>query len=114
MKPRPGLSGACTVPSGRISNGSLKSSFADTESVTNYHKYGCYGTLNTGAVTVKWRAARFYKDKGKHLVTVKTEHKATLDTMRDLERDGFEVTYLDVLPTAVSKWRQEAGRVSDR
>ena len=40
--------------------------------------------------------ARFYKDKGKHLVTVKTEHKATLDTMRELERDGFELTYLDV------------------
>ena len=40
--------------------------------------------------------ARFYKDKGKHLITVKTEHKATLDTMRELERDGFEVTYLDV------------------
>ena len=40
--------------------------------------------------------ARFHKDKGKHLVTVKTEHKATLDTMRELERDGFEVTYLDV------------------
>jgi cysteine desulfurase len=43
-------------------------------------------------------AAHFYKDKGKHLVTVKTEHKATLDTMRDLEREGFEVTYLDVEP----------------
>jgi cysteine desulfurase len=41
-------------------------------------------------------AAHFYKDKGKHLVTVKTEHKATLDTMRDLEREGFEVTYLEV------------------
>ena len=41
-------------------------------------------------------AANFYKDKGKHLVTVKTEHKATLDTMRELERAGFEVTYLDV------------------
>ncbi len=43
-------------------------------------------------------AAHFYKDKGRHLVTVKTEHKATLDTMRELERDGFSVTYLDVLP----------------
>jgi cysteine desulfurase len=43
-------------------------------------------------------AARFYKDKGKHLITLKTEHKATLDTMRELERDGFEVTYLDVQP----------------
>ena len=41
-------------------------------------------------------AAHFYKDKGKHLVTVKTEHKATLDTMRELEREGFDVTYLDV------------------
>jgi cysteine desulfurase len=41
-------------------------------------------------------AAHFYKDKGRHLITVKTEHKATLDTMRELERQGFEVTYLDV------------------
>jgi len=46
-------------------------------------------------------AAHFYKDKGKHLVTVKTEHKATLDTMRELEREGFEVTYLDVLPNGL-------------
>ena len=43
-------------------------------------------------------AAHFYRDKGKHLVTVKTEHKATLDTMRELEREGFDVTYLDVAP----------------
>ena len=42
-------------------------------------------------------AAHFYRDKGRHLVTVKTEHKATLDTMRELEREGYEVTYLDVL-----------------
>jgi cysteine desulfurase len=46
-------------------------------------------------------AAHFYKDKGKHLVTVKTEHKATLDTMRELEREGFSVTYLDVLPNGL-------------
>jgi len=43
-------------------------------------------------------AAHFYKDKGRHLVTVKTEHKATLDTTRELEREGYEVTYLDVQP----------------
>jgi cysteine desulfurase len=41
-------------------------------------------------------AAHFYKDRGRHLISVKTEHKATLDTLRELEREGFEVTYLDV------------------
>ncbi|MBJ9730099.1 IscS subfamily cysteine desulfurase [Burkholderia cenocepacia] len=41
-------------------------------------------------------AAHFYQGQGKHLVTVKTEHKAVLDTCRELERQGFDVTYLDV------------------
>src|SRR5512140_1371733 len=41
-------------------------------------------------------AAHFYREKGRHIITVKTEHKATLDTVRDLEREGFEATYLDV------------------
>lgn len=41
-------------------------------------------------------AAQFYKDRGRHIITVKTEHKATLDTVRELERQGFEATYLDV------------------
>jgi cysteine desulfurase len=46
-------------------------------------------------------AAHFYKTKGKHLITLKTEHKAVLDTMRELEREGYEVTYLDVEPNGL-------------
>lgn len=45
--------------------------------------------------------ADFYKSRGKHVITVKTEHKAVLDTMRELEREGFEVTYLDVQPNGL-------------
>ena len=46
-------------------------------------------------------AAHFYKGKGQHIITIKTEHKATLDTCRELEREGYSVTYLDVLPNGL-------------
>ena len=45
--------------------------------------------------------AHFYKDRGKHLITVKTEHKAVLDSMRHLETERFDVTYMDVLPNGL-------------
>ncbi len=48
--------------------------------------------------------AHFYKDKGRHVITLKTEHKATLDTCRELEREGFEVTYLDVQDNGLIDW----------
>ncbi len=46
-------------------------------------------------------AAHFYKDKGKHVITVKTEHKAVLDPVRELEREGFEATYLQPQPNGL-------------
>ncbi len=46
-------------------------------------------------------AAHFHQKKGRHIVTVKTEHKAVLDTCRQLEREGYEVTYLDVQPSGL-------------
>ncbi|OQW94126.1 MAG: IscS subfamily cysteine desulfurase [Beggiatoa sp. IS2] len=58
-------------------------------------------------------AAHFYQDKGKHIITSKTEHKAILDTCRHLEREGFEVTYLDPQPNGLIDLKQLAEAIRD-
>jgi cysteine desulfurase len=58
------------------------------------------GAMESDNLAIKG-AAHFYQKKGRHLVTVKTEHKAVLDTCRQLEREGFEVTYLDPEPSGL-------------
>lgn len=54
------------------------------------------GATESDNLAIKGAAHFYAESKGKHLITVKTEHKAVLDTMRELERKGFSVTYLDV------------------
>ncbi|HEX4916743.1 MAG TPA: IscS subfamily cysteine desulfurase [Limnobacter sp.] len=54
------------------------------------------GATESNNLAIKGAALFYGETKGKHIITVKTEHKAVLDTFRDLERHGFEATYLDV------------------
>ncbi len=56
------------------------------------------GATESNNLAIKGAAHFYAQSKGRHLVTVKTEHKAVLDTVRELERQGFEATYLDVQP----------------
>ncbi|MEK6749896.1 MAG: IscS subfamily cysteine desulfurase [Pseudomonadota bacterium] len=58
-------------------------------------------------------AAHFHRKKGQHLITVKTEHKAVLDSMRELEREGFEVTYLDPEPDGLVDAKKFAAALRD-
>ncbi|WP_429081170.1 IscS subfamily cysteine desulfurase [Aeromonas bivalvium] len=57
--------------------------------------------------------AHFYASKGKHIVTSKTEHKAVLDTCRQLEREGYEVTYLEPMPNGLFTLAQIEGALRD-
>ena len=58
-------------------------------------------------------AAHFYKNRGKHLITIQTEHKAVLDTMRQLEREGFEVTYMTPEPNGLLDLDKLATEIRD-
>jgi len=58
-------------------------------------------------------AAQFYQKRGRHIVTCKTEHKAVLDTCRQLEREGFEVTYLDPEPNGLIDLRKLDAAIRD-
>jgi cysteine desulfurase len=58
--------------------------------------------------------AEFYKDKGNHIVTVRTEHKATLDTAKRLERQGYTVTYLDTDKTGSISGEQLRSAITDK
>lgn len=58
-------------------------------------------------------AAHFYKKKGNHIITCKTEHKAVLDTCRQLEREGFEITYLDPEPNGLIDLNKLEGAIRD-
>jgi len=58
-------------------------------------------------------AAHFYKKKGKHVITLKTEHKAVLDACRQLEREGFEVTYMEPMPNGLIDIKQLESEIRD-
>ena len=59
-------------------------------------------------------AAHFYKSKGNHLITVSTEHKAVLDTMRQLELEGYDVTYLDPEPNGLLDLEKLENAITDK
>lgn len=101
---------ACLTPDGNFGNAASRShSFGwDAEAAIDTARQQVADLVNCDPKEIVWTsgatesdnlaikgAAHFYKKKGKHIITCKTEHKAVLDSCRQLEREGFEVTYLD-------------------
>ncbi len=106
----------CLTPSGAFGNPASRSHpFGwEAEKLVDEARNNVAALINADAKEIVWTsgatesnnlaikgAAHFYKQKGNHIITLKTEHKAVLDTCRQLEREGFEVTYLDVMPNGL-------------
>ena len=107
---------ACLTPDGIFGNPASRShSFGwEADTLVSEARASVAGLINADPKEIVWTsgatesdnlaikgAAHFYHKKGKHIVTCKTEHKAVLDTCRQLEREGFEVTYLDPEPNGL-------------
>ncbi len=107
---------ACLTPDGNFGNPASRShAFGwDAEAAVDDARNQVAALINADPKEIVWTsgatesdnlaikgAAHFYSKKGKHIVTCKTEHKAVLDTCRQLEREGFEVTYLDPEPSGL-------------
>ncbi len=103
---------ACLTPEGAFGNPASRSHHYgwEAEKLVSEARDNVAALVNADAKEIVWTsgatesnnlaikgAAHFYQKKGKHIITVKTEHKAVLDTCRQLEREGFDVTYMDVL-----------------
>ncbi|MGA0960306.1 MAG: IscS subfamily cysteine desulfurase [Sedimenticolaceae bacterium] len=107
---------ACLTPSGAFGNPASRSHHFgwEAEKLVDEARNNVAALINADDKEIVWTsgatesnnlaikgAAHFYKQKGNHIITLKTEHKAVLDTCRQLEREGFEVTYLDVMPNGL-------------
>ena len=107
---------SCLTPSGAFGNPASRSHHFgwEAEKLVDEARNNVAALINADAKEIVWTsgatesnnlaikgAAHFYKQKGNHIITLKTEHKAVLDTCRQLEREGFEVTYLDVMPNGL-------------
>jgi len=107
---------SCLTPDGKFGNPASRShQFGwDADEAVENARVEVAALLNASPKEIVWTSgatesdnlaikgvAHFYKKKGKHIITCKTEHKAVLDTCRQLEREGYDVTYLDPEPTGL-------------
>jgi len=107
---------ACLTPDGKFGNPASRShQFGwDADEAVENARVEVAKLLNASPKEIVWTSgatesdnlaikgvAHFYKKKGKHIITCKTEHKAVLDTCRQLEREGYDVTYLDPEPSGL-------------